>query len=224
MANKASILLFDLDGTLTDPKEGILNSIHFALKKKGISENYPEELLSFIGPPLHLSFKNRYQLSTEDAFEIVRVFREYFAEKGIFENTIYPGILDLLKSLKDQNKIISLATAKPTHFAKQVIEHFKIAPFIDFIAGANADGTRTDKKEIVAFAKEITGNKSDSEYVMIGDREYDILGAHFNKIKACWVTYGYGEKETVLKENPEYICRTVSELAALLLYALNPQR
>jgi len=217
MANKASILLFDLDGTLTDPKEGILNSVHYALKKKGITENYPEELLRFIGPPLHLSFKNRYHLSDNDAFEMVRIFREYFAEKGIFENTLYPGIIELLTELKNQNKTISLATAKPTHFAKQVIEHFKIAPFVDFIAGANADGSRTDKKEIVAYAKEISGNKSDSEYLMIGDREYDILGAHFNKVKACWVTYGYGEEAIVLKEKPEYICQTVSALSDLLL-------
>lgn len=217
MASKASILLFDLDGTLTDPKEGILNSIHYALKKKEIIENHPEELLSFIGPPLHLSFQNRYNLSIDESFEMLKIFREYFAEKGIFENTLYAGIPELLKSLKKQNKIISLATAKPTHFAKQVIEHFKIAPFIDYIAGANTDGSRTDKKEIVAYAKEITGNKADAEYLMIGDREYDIMGAHFNQVEACWVRYGYGEEAIVMKEKPEYVCDSVSELANLLL-------
>jgi len=217
MAVNASVLLFDLDGTLTDPKEGILNSVHYALKKKGIIENHPEELLSFIGPPLHHSFRDRYCLSEEEAFEMVRIFREYFATKGIFENRLYSSIFDLLKELKKQKKIISLATAKPTHFAKQVIEHFKIAPFIDFIAGANTDGSRTDKKEIVAYAKEITGNKSNEEYLMIGDREYDIRGAHFNGLEACWVAYGYGEEEIILKEKPEYVCHTVVELSKLLL-------
>lgn len=217
MSIKASILLFDLDGTLTDPKEGILNSIHYALKKKGIIENHPEELLRFIGPPLHFSFQNRYQLSEDEAFEMVRIFREYFSTQGIFENTVYSGIPELLKTLKKQKKTIALATAKPTHFAKQVIEYFKIAPFIDFIAGANTDGSRTDKKEIVAYAKEITGNKPDAEYLMIGDREYDIMGAHFNQIEACWVTYGYGEKAIVMKEKPKYICHTVAELSSLLL-------
>lgn len=217
MAVKASVLLFDLDGTLTDPKEGILNSVHYALKKKNIVENHPEELLSFIGPPLHLSFKNRYHLTDEKAFEIVRVFREYFAVKGIFENTLYSGIFELLQELKRQKKTIALATAKPTHFAKQVIEHFKIAPFIDYIAGANTDGSRTDKKEIVAYAKEITGNKPDAEYLMIGDREYDIMGAHFNNVETCWVTYGYGEEAIVIKENPKYICHTVADLSDLLL-------
>ena len=217
MSIKASVLLFDLDGTLTDPKEGILNSIHYALKKKGIIENHPEELLSFIGPPLHLSFKNRYHLSIEEAFEMLRIFREYFAAKGIFENTIYSGIPELLKELKKQKKIISLATAKPTHFAKQVIEHFKIAPYIDFIAGANTDGSRTDKKEIVAYAKEITGNKANNKYLMIGDREYDIMGAHFNQIEACWISYGYGEEAIVMKEKPKYVCNTVAELSHLLL-------
>lgn len=217
MTSKASILLFDLDGTLTDPKEGILNSIHYALKKKGIIENHPEELLRFIGPPLHFSFQNRYQLSEDEAFEMVRIFREYFSTQGIFENTVYSGIPELLKTLKKQKKTIALATAKPTHFAKQVIEYFKIAPFIDFIAGANTDGSRTDKKEIVAYAKEITGNKPDAEYLMIGDREYDIMGAHFNQIEACWVTYGYGEKAIVMKEDPKYICHTVAELSGLLL-------
>jgi phosphoglycolate phosphatase len=217
MAVKASVLLFDLDGTLTDPKEGILNSVYYALKKKNIIENHPEELLSFIGPPLHLSFKNRYHLTSEKAFEMVSVFREYFADKGIFENTLYSGIFELLQELKKQKKTIALATAKPTHFAKQVIEHFKIAPFIDFIAGANTDGSRTDKKEIIAYAKEITGNKPDAEYLMIGDREYDIMGAHFNKVETCWVTYGYGVESIVLKEKPKYICRTVAELSKLLL-------
>lgn len=217
MAVKASILLFDLDGTLTDPKEGILNSVHYALKKKGIIEKHPEELLGFIGPPLHHSFRDRYHLSEEEAFEMVTVFREYFAVKGIFENAPYAGIFELLKELKQQNKIISLATAKPTHFAKQVIEHFKLSPFIDFISGANIDGSRTDKKEIVAYAKEITGNKPNAEYLMIGDREHDIMGAHFNGLEACWVAYGYGEEEMVSKEKPEYVCHTVAELSNLLL-------
>lgn len=217
MAVKSAILLFDLDGTLTDPKEGILNSVHYALKKKGIIEKKPEELIHFIGPPLHLSFKERYQLTDEKAFEMVRIFREYFAKKGIFENSIYPGIFELLKELKAQKNMISLATAKPTIYAKQVIEHFKIASFIDFISGANKDGSRTDKKEIVAYAKEITGKKPDSEYLMIGDREYDISGAHQNCIKACWVSYGYGEKQRVLKEKPEYTCDSVLELHKLLL-------
>lgn len=217
MANKAKILLFDLDGTLTDPKEGIMNSIHYALKRKGIVEKHPEELSTFIGPPLHLSFQNRYALETAEAFEMLRIFREYFAEKGIFENTIYPGIPELLKSLKKQNKIISLATAKPTHFAKQVIEHFRISQFVDHISGANLDGSRTDKKEIVAYAKELTGNSSNENYLMIGDREYDIMGAHFNNIKACWVSYGYGIESIVEKEKPEYVCNTVSELSDLLI-------
>jgi len=217
MKNKASILLFDLDGTLTDPKEGILNSIHYALNKWGIKEEKPEELIHFIGPPLHHSFRNRYQLSEEESLEIVEVFREYFAVKGIFENKIYPGIFDLLKALKAQGKIISLATAKPTHFAKQVIEHFNIAPFVDFIAGANSDGSRTDKKEIVAYAKQLTGNHPNDQYLMIGDREYDIAGAHANSIKACWVSYGYGKPEIVHEYKPAYTCHKVSDLKALLL-------
>lgn len=216
-AHNASVLLFDLDGTLTDPLEGVVNSILYALKKKGIKENHPEELRNFIGPPLHLSFQKRYHLGEAEAFEIVRVYREYYSEKGIIENTIYPGMFDLLKELKNQNKIISLATSKPSLFAKQVMEHFKLTPFIDFIAGANLDGSRTDKKEIVAYAKEITGNKPNAEYLMIGDREFDIMGAHFNGLEACWVTYGYGEESIVMKENPEYISRSVAELSDLLL-------
>lgn len=217
MGIKAEVLLFDLDGTLTDPAEGILNSIHYALKKKGINEKHPEELRSFIGPPLQWSFQHRYQLSDTETVEIVRIFREYFAQQGIFENTIYPDIPELLKSLKKKNKIISLATAKPTHFAKQVIEHFQIDSYVDAISGANLDGSRTDKKDIVAYAKELTGNLSPENYLMIGDREYDIAGAHFHSIPACWVTYGYGESSIVLKENPEYVCQSVEELSYLLL-------
>lgn len=217
MAVNASVLLFDLDGTLTDPKEGLINSVLYALKKKGIVENHPEELLNFIGPPLHFSFQTRYQLSSDEAFEMVRLYREYYSEKGIFENQIYQGIFILLHELKKRKKIISLATAKPTHFAKQVIDYFKIAPFIDFIAGANIDGSRTDKKEIVAYAMDITGNKSNEEYLMIGDREYDVIGAHLNNIEACWVGYGYGVESIIMQERPDYKCNTVLELSQFLL-------
>ncbi len=217
MAVKATILLFDLDGTLTDPKEGILNSILYALNKKGIHEVNPEELVCFIGPPLHLSFQKRYHLSEPEAFEMVGLFREYFAEKGIYENSIYPGVFELLRELKNRRKTLALATSKPTHFAKQVIDYFKIAGFFDFIAGANIDGSRTDKKEVVAFALELTGNKPKNEYLMIGDREHDVRGAHFHSVEACWVNYGYGDEKIVLLEKPEFICHSVAELAELLL-------
>ena len=217
MSLKENILLFDLDGTLTDPKEGILNSILYALKKQGIIEKHPEELVQFIGPPLLTSFKNRYHLEEIEANEMVVIYREYFSRKGIFENKVYDGIPELLVALKKQENIISLATAKPIHFAKKVIEHFKIDSSIDFVAGATQDGGRTDKKDIVAYAKKICGNKTDDNYLMIGDREYDIQGAHLNNIQACWVSYGYGEESVIALENPEYICKSVAELSNLLL-------
>jgi phosphoglycolate phosphatase len=217
MKNNSKIILFDLDGTLSDPKEGIINSVLYALKVKGLVEKHPEDLDCFIGPPLHLSFQKRYHLSPEESIEMLAIFRRYFAEKGIFENKLYPGIYELLKNLHRQNYILSLATSKPTHFAKQVLEYFKINEFISFVSGANLDGSRTDKAEVVAYAKEISGNKADEDYLMVGDREFDIRGAHANQLKACWVSYGYGDQAVVLAEKPEFVCPTVRDLSNLLL-------
>lgn len=139
--------LFDLDGTLTDPKEGIVNSVLYALKKVGIEEVHISELDSFIGPPIQQSFIERYNMSEGEVERAVFYFREYLKQRGLFENNVYEGILKLLQQLKSSGNRIFVATSKPTVLAKQVIEHFQLTNYFEDIIGSNLDGTRIKKKK-----------------------------------------------------------------------------
>lgn len=138
--------LFDLDGTLTDPKEGIVNSVLYALKKVGIEELHISELDSFIGPPIQQSFVERYNMNEGEVERAVFYFREYLKQRGLLENNIYEGIPILLKQLKDTGNRLFIATSKPTIFAEQVIEHFQLTNYFEDIIGSNLDGTRIKKR------------------------------------------------------------------------------
>jgi phosphoglycolate phosphatase len=175
-------VLFDLDGTLTDPKEGIINSILFSLKKLGIKESSVSELDAFIGPPLRNSYSARYNLSDKLADQAVSFYREYFSVKGIFENKIYPGVTDLLASLFSHNLKLFVATSKPTIYAEKILEHFKIDRYFRDVIGSNLDNTRTYKSEIIACAVSVNGLQSGNS-VMVGDRKHDITGARNNSMK-----------------------------------------
>ncbi len=142
--------LFDLDGTLTDPKEGIINSVLYALEKIGIEEVNISELDSFIGPPIQQSFVDRYNMNEIEVERAVFYFREYLKQSGLLENKVYDGIPTLLQELKDAGNRLFVATSKPTVFAKQVIEHFQLTSFFEEIVGSNLDGTRIKKEEIIA--------------------------------------------------------------------------
>ena len=210
---KYKYILFDLDGTLTDPQEGIINSIQFALKRYNIKkENH--ELLHFIGPPLHVSFQEIFNTEKE-AFEAVSVYREYFSTKGKFENFVYPGIPELLKQLND-TKILFVATSKPTIFAEQILHHFNIHHYFKTIIGSNLDGTRTEKKDIIQEILNQYPDLNSNECVMIGDRKFDILGAKYHNIHSIAVSYGYGTVEELTKEAPHHLVHTVNELAEIL--------
>lgn len=207
-------ILFDLDGTLTDPKEGIINSIQYALKRYGIKkEDY--ELIHFIGPPLHVSFQKIFE-TEEKAFEAIEVYREYFSTKGKFENFVYNGIPELLKQLNELNKTLFVATSKPTIYSEQILEHFKIHHHFKKIIGSNLDGTRTEKKEIIQEVINQIPNVDLSEVIMIGDRKYDIIGAKHHNIDSIAVTYGYGAIEELEQERPNHIIHGVKELSDLL--------
>ncbi len=214
-----SHILFDLDGTLTDPKEGIINSIQYALNKYGIQkENH--ELLHFIGPPLHKSFQEIFE-TEEKAFEAVDVYREYFSTKGKFENLLYKGISELLENLNKNNKTLFVATSKPTIFAEQILHHFNIHHHFKAVIGSNLDGTRTEKKDIIQEVINQLPTINKQEMIMIGDRKFDVIGAKHFGIDTISVLYGYGSLEELQLENPTYIVDEVSDLKKLLVRDLN---
>ena len=215
MTEKIDNILFDLDGTLTDPKVGIVNSILFALNKLGIRENYIDELDTFIGPPLRESFLKRYTLTNDLADQAMLYYREYFSVKGIYENRIYPGVKELLETLCAHHYKLFVATSKPTVFAVEVLRHFKINSYFDEIIGSNLDNSRTDKTEIISYLVSAYGLQA-CDSIMIGDRKHDIIGAKNNSIKTIGVTYGYGSLEELLSYQPDFIVNSCNEIEELL--------
>ncbi len=210
-------VLFDLDGTLTDPKIGITKSVAYALEKFNVSVDSLDDLEKFIGPPLRDSFKDFYGFSEEEANTAVEYYRERFSDKGLYENAIYSGIKELLEKLKSLGKTLIVATSKPTVYAVKILEYFDILEYFEFVAGSEIDGTRSDKAEVIAFA--LTQNKISelSDVIMIGDRKYDIIGAKKTGIKSIGVLYGYGDLEELNQAKADYIVRDVRELEEILL-------
>ncbi len=209
--------LFDLDGTLTDPKEGIVNSVLYALKKVGIEELHISELDSFIGPPIQQSFVERYNMNEGEVERAVFYFREYLKQRGLLENNIYEGIPILLKQLKDTGNRLFIATSKPTIFAEQVIEHFQLTNYFEDIIGSNLDGTRIKKEEIIAHILQTNEELNKEEIVMIGDRKHDIIGANQNGIASIGVLYGYGSETELTEVGATHIAIDVKELHHLCL-------
>ncbi|HEY5585852.1 MAG TPA: HAD family hydrolase [Ruminiclostridium sp.] len=209
-------ILFDLDGTLSDPGIGITNSVMYALKRYGIEVSNRRELYKFIGPPLLDSFENYYGFSKEEAKTAVEYYREYYRDKGIFENFIYDGFEDLLKILKGNSKTLIVATSKPEVFAKQILEHFDIAKYFTYIAGSNLDGTRVKKDEVIKYALESCNIIDLSKAIMIGDREHDIIGAKAVGINSIGVLFGYGDRSELEKAGANFIVDTVADIGKLL--------
>lgn len=206
-------IIFDLDGTLSDPGEGIINSLIYALEHFGIKGD-PEILRKFIGPPLIDSFMKYYNFSEEQSKEAIRFYRQYFSKNGIFENYIYPGIPQLLNTLTAQGKELALATTKPTIYAVQVLEYFKIDSYFkpELVIGSYLDGRQTNKAELISIASKQLGKSK----VMVGDRKYDIIGAKANDIDVIGVTYGYGKRREIELAEPNWIVDSVSDLKKLL--------
>mgnify|MGYP000453762557 CR=1 FL=1 len=210
-------ILLDLDGTLTDPAIGITNSIMYALEKFGIRVNDRSELYSFIGPPLQESFMRFFGFSEADAVRAVEYYREYYRDKGIFENLVYDGVEDLLQLLKEKGRTVILATSKPELFARQILEHFDLAEYFDFVAGSELDGRRVHKDEVIRYALDACKISDLAKAIMIGDREYDIIGARKIGIKSLGVLYGYGDRKELEVAGADYILDTVAELKDFLL-------
>ena len=210
-------LFFDLDGTLTDPALGITNSFKYALEYFGRKIPSYETLCTFIGPPLNDTFKNLLNFEDEKIPEAIKKYREYFAEKGLFENSVYPEIPELLSELKQAGKKLVVATSKPEDYSVRIIEHFGLTQFFENVCGSLHDTTRTTKDEVISFAIERNNISDKSKILMIGDRKHDILGAKKVGIKSCGVLYGYGSLEELQTAGADYIAKDISQLRSILL-------
>lgn len=204
-------LLFDLDGTLTDPMVGITSSVQYALEKFGIHVRYLKELIPFIGPPLAESFQKFYGFSKEDAEKAIQYYREYYTPKGIFENEVYEGIPEMLAHLTEAGFTLLVATSKPTVFARKVLKHFGIEDYFSFVGGSELDGSRTKKAEVISYILKICGIRA-KEAIMIGDRRHDIEGGKACGLESVGVLYGYGTEQELTEAGADHIIRTVAEL------------
>lgn len=209
-------VLFDLDGTLTDPGLGITNSVMYSLEKFGIKVDDRTTLYKFIGPPLKESFANYYHFSGEDVDRAVVYYREYFSDKGIFENVLYDEIPEVLGQIKSSGRKIVLATSKPEPFAVKILEHFRIDRYFDFVAGSTMDETRVQKAEVITYALESCGITDLSSVVMVGDREHDIYGAKKAGLHSIGVLYGYGSMEELRNAGATYIVEHARDIIELL--------
>ncbi|MGN0812066.1 MAG: HAD hydrolase-like protein [Candidatus Coproplasma sp.] len=210
-------ILFDLDGTLTNPATGITNSIIYALDKFGISVEDRASLYKFIGPPLVDSFQLFYGFTKEQSLKAVEYYREYFKVKGIFENQVFGDCERMLSSLKSAGKHIILATSKPEEFAIRILEHFNLIGYFDFTACATMDGTRNNKADVIKYAIEGYPVKDLSKAIMVGDREYDVSGADRAGIASIGVLYGFGDYDELKKANATYIVKDMQEILNIVL-------
>ena len=212
-----SHILFDLDGTLTDPRMGITNSVAYALKQFGITVEHPHETLtSFIGPPLIESFETYYSLTPEQARLALGYYRAYFVPTGMFENTVYPGIPDALERLRQAGRTLCVATSKPEVYARRILEHFSLDTYFEAVCGATLDESRVRKADVIAYALE-TLNINADQAVLVGDRLHDVEGAHACNVPVIGVTYGYGSREELTAAGADALADHVSDAVHILL-------
>lgn len=214
---KKNIILFDLDGTLTNSKEGILNSFKFAAKKLGLPAQSGGDLERHIGPPIRDTFRECFGLDGEATEEAARVYRDYFSRQGIFENELYPGIIPMLEKLKAAGKTLAVATSKAELFAERILKHFGIDEYFAFLSGGALDGSRMYKLDVINHAIENLNACSPDSAVMVGDRKYDILAAGEIGMESVGVLYGYGALQELTEAGASYIARDVTELGDLLV-------
>ena len=208
-------VLFDLDGTVTDPKEGITCAVAYALRQQGIIAD-PDTLTPFIGPPLHESFPELFGLTETQTDRAIRDFRVYFSRQGWAENIPYKGMAEFLESLQKAGQKLVIATSKPEEFALRIMEHFGLAAYFHRICGAQGENRASARKgSVVADALRRSG--TDGPAVMVGDRRFDVAGAHENGLPAIGVLYGYGGREELTAAGADYLAADLHELKQLLL-------
>ncbi len=205
-------ILFDLDGTLTDPGLGITNSIRYALQKQNRPVPNQNVLNTFIGPPLIGAFMEHCNVNRPEAESLLQDYREYFKEKGMFENKVYPGIPETLQTLKERGCHLYVATSKPEPFAKRILEHFDLAKYFDFIGGSTLSETRTHKDEVIDYVLK-ENRLQPQDCLMVGDRYYDIEGARKCGMKVAAVLFGYGGREEL--QSADYLIHMPMELTSI---------
>lgn len=210
-------ILFDLDGTVTDPGIGITNSVMYALRKFGIEETDRTKLYPFIGPPLADSFREFYGFSEEKARQGIAFYREYYRDKGLFENSVYPGVEEMLQTLKNSGRMLILATSKPEGFACQILDYFHLKQYFSFVAGASMDETRVRKEDVIRYALQNCGIADRERILMVGDRRHDIEGARANGLSSLGVLYGYGSRRELLDAGADALAEKPSDISAYIL-------
>ena len=210
-------ILFDLDGTLTDPALGITSAVQYALKKMGIEVEDITTLNWMIGPPLITSFMEGYGMSDEDAKKTLGFYREYFSVTGIYQNEIYPGIAELLRDLHACGRRLLLATSKPEEFAGIILRHFDIYRYFALVGGNTFDESRPKKEDVVDYVLSRYPDITPENTVMVGDRKYDVEGSARFGLECIGVLFGYGSREELETAGAAYIAATVDELRSILL-------
>ncbi|MBT2290830.1 HAD family hydrolase [Paenibacillus albidus] len=209
-------LLFDLDGTLTDPKEGITKSVEYALNKFDIQVEHLDLLVPYIGPPLYDSFIELNAFTAEHSLRAVEFYRERYRSVGIYENKVIAGIPQLLEELQTMGFDLYVATSKPTVFAEEILKHYGLDHFFKHVGGSNLDGTRALKKDVIQYVLD-ENSLHPEQSLMIGDRKHDIIGAQACGVTSLGVTFGYGPEEELLAAGADYIAYQVSEIRELVL-------
>ena len=213
--SKYDYILFDLDGTLTDSGPGIMKGFEYALGKMGIEVPDRSSLRKFVGPPLGDSFEKTLGFSPEDAAKGIAFYREYYADKGVYENDVYPGVFELLDKLKASGKKMIVATTKAELMANVVMDHFGLRKYFDLMVASN-NTDRKNKIDVLKYAIE-NGGVDIGKAVMIGDRFYDVTGASHFGIDSVGVLYGYGSRQELEDAGATYIAETVDDLNGILL-------
>lgn len=220
-------ILFDLDGTLTESGPGITRSVQYALHQMGIEEPDLQKLEPFVGPPLNLSFRERYGMNEEETGRAIHYFRESYDTKGIYENNVYPGVRELLQQLHEQGSRLAIASSKPEPMVHRVLEHFGIAGYFDVIVGSHVEEELDNKmgadNKLLMVKKALQGLGLSVEqghrksYAMVGDRSFDMNGAKANHVTAVGVSYGYGSRRELEEAGADFIADTVEELGRILM-------
>ena len=207
-------ILFDLDGTLTDSGEGIINCVIYALERFGLPIPERDSLRYFVGPPLHESFIKQ-GVPADQAEEAVAVYRERYVPTGMFENTPYPGVRELLERLKEAGYTLYVASSKPEWMCVEILKHFDLAKYFDQICGATMDTSRTNKEAVIAYLLGISGTSE--KMIMVGDTKFDVLGAKFHGIPCIGVSWGYGKVSEMQEAGAVAISDTMEQLLDALL-------
>lgn len=211
-------VLFDLDGTLTDSAEGITKCVQHALVSLGFDAPELSELECFVGPPLQKMFMKYADLDEETAEQAVELYRERYVPTGMYENKLYPSVIEMLDLFKKNGIVMGVASSKPEIYVKRILDYFGISSYFKVVVGSELNGERVNKKDVLEEAiKRLKMEKSRDQIVLVGDTEYDVLGANEADIDCIAVTYGYGDRNEIEKVRPVYIADTVSEIADCVL-------